>query len=134
MTKGAALQTFFNSFGIPAYPATAVPTYEDLVADGTIQDGESMFPYLTYSPVFDSWGNSVALTVNLWYRTEDEAPPNAKAQEMAEAIGGGKYILCDGGALLLSRGSPWCQSLTDSTDARIKRRYLNVTAEYLTLN
>lgn len=134
MTKAAALLSFFNSFGIPAYPDTAVPSYEDLVADGTIQEGESQFPYLTYTAVFDSWGNPVALTVNLWYRTEDEAPPNAKAQEIAVAIGSGKYIPCDDGAILLTRGSPWCQSLTDDTDVRIKRRYLNVTAEYLTLN
>lgn len=121
MTKGAALQAFFEGFSIPAYTPTSVPE-------------NAAFPYLTYTPVFDSWGNPVSLTVNLWYRTDSESTPSAKAQEIANAIGGGKYILCDGGALLLSRGSPWCQSLTDSTDARIKRRYLNVTAEYLTLN
>lgn len=121
MTKGAAMQTFFQGFGIPAYPSTSVPE-------------EAEFPYLTYTPVFDSWGNHVSLTVNLWYRTTSEAVPSAKAQEIAEALGSGKYIPCDGGAILLSRGSPWCQSLTDSTDASIKRRYLNVTAEYLTLN
>lgn len=134
MTKDEALYQFFNGFGLRGYPATAVPTYEDLVADGVIKDGESQFPYLTYTPVFDSWGNPVSLTVNLWYRTTSEAEPSAKAQELADALGGGKYITCDGGALLLHRGSPWCQSLTDNTDPRIKRRYINITAEYLTLN
>lgn len=121
MTKGAALQSFFEGFGIPAYPATSVPE-------------DAAFPYLTYTPVFDSWGNPLSLTVNLWYRTESEAVPNAKAQEIATALGGGKYIQCDGGALLLSRGAPWCQSMADSTDLQIKRRYINITAEYLTLN
>lgn len=121
MTKGAAMQSFFDGFGIPAYPSTSVP--EDAV-----------MPYLTYTPVFDSWGNQVSLTVNLWYRTESEATPSAKAQELADVLSGGKYIPCDGGAILLSRGSPWCQSLTDDTDPKIKRRYINITAEYLTLN
>lgn len=134
MTKDEALYQFFNSFGLRGYPSTAVPTYEELVEDGVIQDGESQFPYLTYTPVFDSWGNPVSLTVNLWYRTTSEAEPSAKAQELADALGGGKYIPCDGGAILLHRGSPWCQSLTDNTDPRIKRRYINITAEYLTLN
>lgn len=122
MTKGAALQSFFEGFGIPAYAYTAVP--EDAV-----------FPYLTYTPVFDSWGaGQVAITVNLWYRTTSEAVPSAKAQEIADAIGGGKYVACDGGAVLLARGSPWCQSMTDGTDANIKRRYININAEYITLN
>lgn len=121
MTKGSAMHNFFNSFGIPGYPSTSVP-----------EDAE--FPYLTYTPVFDSWGNQVSMTVNLWYRTESEGVPSAKAQEIADSIGGGKYLPCDGGALLLSRGTPWCQSLTDDTDVRIKRRYINITAEYLTLN
>lgn len=121
MTKGAALHSFFNSFGISGHPATSVPEDQEL-------------PYLTYTPVFDFWGASVSLTVNLWYRTTDDAVPNEKAQEIAKSIGGGKYLLCDGGAILLTRGSPWCQSLTDNTDASIKRRYINITAEYLTLN
>lgn len=120
MTKGAALQTFFDSFGIPAYPSTSVPE-------------DASFPYLTYTPVFDAWdGGTVALTVNLWYRTESEAVPSAKAQELSNALP--RYVPCDGGAVLLERGSPWCQSLTDSTDANIKRRYINMLASFLTLN
>lgn len=121
MTKGSAMHSFFSGFGIPAYASTSVPE-------------DSEFPYLTYTPVFDSWGNAVSLTVNLWYRTESEAVPSAKAQEISNALSGGKYIPCDGGALLLHRGVPWCQSLTDETDKKIKRRYINVTAEFLTLN
>lgn len=122
MTKDVALHAFFSGF-MPAYPSTAVP--EDVT-----------FPYLTYDAVFDSLeGGDVSLTVNLWYYTESEAIPNAKAQEISKAIGyGGTTISCDGGYIWLKRGSPWCQSLRDETDPDIKRRYLNITAEYLTLN
>lgn len=123
MTKAAVLYEFFNSFGMTAYAATSVP--EDVV-----------FPYLTYELVVDSWeGGEVALTVNLWFYTSSEAIPNAKAQQIADAIGtGGNVLPCDGGYIWIKRGSPWCQSLPDDTAADIKRRYLNVTVEYLTLN
>ncbi len=123
MTKAAALFQFFSGFGMPAYAATAVP--EDAV-----------FPYLTYELITSAWeGGETGLTVNLWFYTESEAVPNAKAEELSAAIGlGGKTLPCDGGYVWLKRGSPWCQSLSDETDAGIKRRYINVTAEYLTLN
>ena len=43
-------------------------------------------------------------------------------------------IPCDGGYIWLKRGSPFCQSLKYEDDNSIKRRYINLTAEYLTLN
>lgn len=123
MTKAAALYEFFSSFGLTAYAATSVP--EDVI-----------FPYLTYELVVDSFdGGEVATTVNLWFYTQSEAIPNAKAQEIADAIGsGGKLLPCDGGYIWVKRGKPWCQSLPDDTAPDIKRRYLNVTVEYLTKN
>lgn len=123
MTKAAALYQFFSGFGMPAYASTSVP--EDAV-----------LPYLTYELITSAWeGGEVGLTVNLWFYTTSEAVPNAKAQELSEAIGlGGKILRCDGGAIWLKRGSPWCQSLSDETSPNIKRRYINVTAEYLTEN
>lgn len=126
MTKDKVLYAFFSGFGIPAYPDTAV-----LNENG---EPDVVLPYLTYTPIFDAWGGEpVSLTVNLWYRTESEAIPNAKAQELSKAIGlGGKILPCDGGYIWLKRGSPWCQNLGDEADAAIKRRYINVTADYLT--
>lgn len=123
MTKGQALYQFFSGFGVTAYPSSSVPD-------------DAVFPWLTYDAIFDAWGGGeVGLTVNLWYRTGSEAEPNAKAEEISSAIGyGGKTIPCDGGYIWLKRGSPWCQALEDETDQDIKRRYLNITAEYLTLN
>lgn len=122
MTKEAALQAFFEQF-LPSYAASAVP-----------DDVE--FPYLTYELITGAWEEGeVGLTVNLWYYTTSEAAPNAKVREISQAIGmGGALVPCDDGAIWFKRGSPWAQSLTDSTDTLIKRRYLNVTAEYLTPN
>lgn len=122
MTKGAALQAFFSQF-MDAYAVSAVPE-------------DAAFPYLTYELITSAWdGGEVGLTVNLWFYTTNEAVPNAKAQELSDAIGyGGVTLPCDGGFIWLKRGSPWCQNLQDDTDKNIKRRYINVTAEYMTLN
>ena len=122
MTKGAALQSFFDGI-MTSYAASAVPDNATL-------------PYLTYDFITSAWdGGEVGLTVNLWFYTTSEAVPNAKAQELSDAIGyGGVTLPCDGGFIWLKRGSPWCQNLQDDTDKNIKRRYINVTAEYMTLN
>lgn len=123
MTKGAALHQFFSGFGMDAYAASSVP--EDAV-----------FPYLTYDLITDNFdGGEVGITVNLWFYTESEAIPNAKAQDISAALGmGGRLIECTGGYIWLKRGSPFSQSLKDDTAPNIKRRYLNISAEYLTMN
>ena len=122
MTKGAALQSFFDGI-MTSYAASAVPD------DATL-------PYLTYELITNAWdGGEVGLTVNMWFRTTSEKEPNAAADKLSKAIGfGGVLLHCDDGVIWLKRGSPWAQSLADETDKTIKRRYINVTAEYLTLN
>ena len=122
MTKGAAIYQFFNRF-MPFYPATSVP--DDVV-----------FPYGTYELATSAFlDGEISMTVNLWFYTESEAIPNAKAQEISDAIGqGGVTLRCDGGRIWIKRGSPFSQSLRDDTAPGIKRRYLTVTAEYFTQN
>lgn len=122
MTKSEALQAWFSQF-LPAYPDSSVP--EDAV-----------FPWLTYDLSAGAWGDGdISLTVNIWYYTTQEAVPDAKAQQIMDAIGRGcTFIECDGGAILLKQGVPAWQRVKDESDKNIKRRYLNVTAEYLTAN
>lgn len=153
MTKAASLHKFFNA----AIPVTlqelsiSKEAFDKLSKDerdaiwngghmrfyaSTSVPDDVIFPYGTYELITSTWdGGEVGLTVNLWFHTTSEAVPNAKAEELSAAIGiGGKIIPCDGGYIWLKRGSPWCQSLTDDTDQNIKRRHINVTAEYMTLN
>lgn len=122
MTIDQTLHQFFNSFGIVGHRNTSVP--DDVI-----------FPYLTYDmPVSSFEDDPVSITANLYYYTDSEAIPDAKAEEVRQRIGmGGITLPCDGGYIWLKLGSPWCQSLVDDTDATIKRRYMNITAEYLTL-
>lgn len=123
MTAEAALYAFFNGFGIPAYAATAVPDNRP-------------FPYITYNLVVGDWeGGESMLTADVWYRTESESLPNAKVREISAAIGmSGVTLPCDGGMLWLKRGTPWAQAVNVSeTDENVKRRYLNIDIEYLTI-
>lgn len=130
MTKDKALHAWFNAAirlengkQLPFYTTASVP--EDVV-----------FPWGTYELMTSAWGDGeVGITVNLWFYTTSEAVPNNAAAAFSRAIGmGGVLIPCDEGCIWLKRGSPWCQSLRDETDSNIKRRYINVTAEYLTMN
>ena len=120
MTKAAAIHQFWNGFGLAAYEENSVPV-------GTA------FPYITYQLAADSFNREILLTASIWYRSESWAGINAKTEEISQKISrGGKIIPCDGGAIWLKRGQPFAQSMGDESDDLIKRKYLNITAEYLT--
>ena len=124
MTPEAAVYTFLSSFGIPAYAASSVPD-------------QATFPYLTYDLVLGEWGQpEVNMPVNVWYRTDSEALPNAKVREISQAIGmGGVTLPCDGGMLWVKKGSPWAQAVTvEGEDEKVKRRYININIEFLTID
>lgn len=123
MTKTAMLYKFVSSFGLEAYQEHSVPD-------------EAIFPYLTYSVSTDSFsGNEVPITISLWYRTTSWLAINAKAEEISTAIGyGGAIVSCDGGKMWIKRGQPFAISMGDNTDDLIKRKLINVSVDYLTLN
>ena len=123
MTKEAALYNFWSMFGLPAYEENSVPSGED----------GAEFPYITYQVVTDSFGNDVALTGSVWYRSTSWKGANAKAQEISNVLSrGGVTLDCDGGIIWLRRGVPFAQSMGDDSDDLIKRKYLNITAEFIT--
>ena len=142
MTKQAALHSFLNSAititpridteadetlnFLPFYPVGNVPDY----ARENFTKGWS---YGTYTPIFDSFGGSpVSITINIWAYTSLEKPLNDAANALSQAVGyGGKAVPCDGGFIWFRRGSPFVQNLIEDDD-NIKRRYINLTAEYMT--
>lgn len=125
MTKEAALYNFWSSFGVETYEENTVLTGEDAPA----------FPYLTYSVSTGSVGEEIALSASLWYRSSSWVGVNEKAREISEFIGlGGTVINCDDGAIWIKRGTPFAQSMGDESDSLIRRKYLNITAEFLTAN
>lgn len=123
MTPEAAFYKFMSGFGIPAYAATSTPS-------------DAEFPYITYDLILGDWDQGeVNVPVNVWYRTESEAAPNAKVREIREKVkGGGITIECDGGFLWFKQGSPWAQAVrVEGEDEKIKRRYVNINVEYIVI-
>ena len=117
MTSAAALDKFFNEI-MTAYPSTAVPS-------------DATYPYMTYENASDYFDNSLSITVQMFFRTESEAIPNAKAEELKKATGrGGTYIEYTGGAIFVAPGSPFCMAMCDE-DNSYKRRIFNLEIEYM---
>jgi len=119
-TKAAAMQAFFERF-LPAYEETTVP------------QGAAL-PYLTYALVTDSFhadgSGDTSISVSLWYSGTTWKPCNAMADKMSEALGfDGLVIPAADGYVWLKRGN-----MSDPDDDQIRRKIINVTAEYLTKN
>lgn len=122
MTPEAAIYQFMNGFGIPAYASTSTPS-------------DAEFPYITYDLVLGKWmGGEVNMPVNVWYRTESEAIPNAMVRSISRAVSlGGVQIPCDGGTIWIKKGQPWAQAVrVEGEDEKIKRRYINLNLEFNT--
>lgn len=118
MTSASAIYSFLSGFGIPVYAATSVPD-------------DAGHPYMTYVLATSSFGSDpVDIEVDLWYRGDTEAEANAKAVELSKALP--KVIACDGGGIVLQRGSTFCQSMSDPDDDKIKRRYIMLSADFIT--
>lgn len=121
MTPEAAIFSLLGELGVPAYAATSVP-----------DDAE--YPYTTVEMAVGSFRDGeVSLPVGLWYYGDSESEPNAGARALAAVVGpGGRVLPCDGGAVWVKRGTPFSQSMGDAADDKIKRRYVNLTAEFIT--
>lgn len=123
MTKAAVIHSFWSSFGLPAFEENAVPT----------GDNAPTFPYITYQLVTDGFLHEVAMSASVWYRSTSWVDANAKAEEISREIGyGGKVLPCDGGRVWIKRGHPFAQSMGDENDNLIKRKYINISANFFT--
>jgi hypothetical protein len=120
MDKAQALQTFWESFGIPAYEQTTVPE-------------TATMPYITYSVSTDSLDNVVNMSASLWYHSTSWKDISEKTEQIARYIVGMNppSIKFDGGRLYIAKGNPFAQRMADPNDDMIRRMYLNIQAEYL---
>ena len=120
MTKEAALYSFWSGFGIPAYEENTVPA-------------NANFPYITYQVIVGSFGNGIMLTASVYYRSESWNEINQKTREIQQAMkGNGGSLHCDGGGIRLLPEQQFSQNMGDESDSLIRRKYLNITVEYLT--
>lgn len=120
MDKAQALQTFWESFGIPAYEQTTVPE-------------TAKMPYITYSVSTDSLDNVVNMSASVWYHSTSWKDISEKTEQIARYIVGMNppSIKFDGGRLYIAKGNPFAQRMADPNDDMIRRMYLNIQAEYL---
>lgn len=126
MDNFAALQSFWESFNVDAYDEETYFTKGDVPA----------FPHLTYESVSGTWTSTKMLSAYLWDRSPSWAWLKQKAEEIKKAIGSGRIIQVDDGALWLRipELTPFAQSIpSDSEDDQTKRILLYVEVEFLTV-
>lgn len=122
MDKAQALHEFWSSFDLTA------------IDENSAYDESNELPsnYITYEVQTANFGDSVALTASLWYRSTSWADITQKADEIAEYIGwGGKVIPVDYGYIWIKLGSPFAQRMADEQDS-LRRILMNISVDYLT--
>lgn len=123
MTKEAAIFQFWGQF-LPAYEENTVPTGEDA----------PKFPYITYQVVTDNFDSEVPMTASVWDESMSWSDINNIVSDISETIGDGLFVNCDGGKIWIKKGTPFAQNMGDESNDLIRRKYLNITAEFLTIN
>lgn len=123
MTKEAAIFQFWGQF-LPAYEENIVPTGKDA----------PKFPYITYQVVIDNFDSEVPMTASVWDESTSWSNINRIVNNISETIGDGLFIKCDGGKIWIKKGTPFAQNMGDESNDLIRRKYLNITAEFLTIN
>lgn len=121
MTKGQAIQKFWESFDLTAYDETTVPD-------------NAKYPYITYSVQTDSIGNTVMTNASLWYRSYSWKEISEKAEEIAKKIVTmyPSTIDIDDGRIYITKGVPFAQRMREESDDAVRRVILNVNFEFLT--
>lgn len=117
MDKAQALYNFWASFQLPAYDENRVPE-------------DASMPYITYETGTDTFGNEIALTASLFYKSTSWSKITRKAFEVSKRIGmGGLVIATEEGALWIKRGTPFTQRMSGDNDS-IRRIVINITVEF----
>lgn len=120
MDKAQAIHSFWSGFGLIAYDENSVP--DDAIA-----------PYITYSVSTDSFDNRISLYGSLWYKSTSWVEISKKAEEIAETIEETNPIKIEGGYFWIMKGTPFAQRMADPSSDLIRRIYINIDAEFLTV-
>ena len=126
MTREQAIFNFWNSFNIPAFEETSVPTGENAPT----------YPYITYRLVIDNFGSQVQTSASVYDRDKDNYSALfqvlQKTAEIRRKISrGGIMLAFDSGVVWLKPNTPFSQIMGDSEDNAVRRAYLNMTAEFI---
>ena len=120
MTNTArALYQFFSGFGIPAYAEYA-------------PDDDAQLPYITYQVIEPDWDDGGTFYARVWYRSRNFVAINAKVDEIKAAVGEGVSIRTPGGAVYLTKGTPFIQFQPLEGDDSLRVAYLNFNIHAIT--
>ena len=126
MDKAQALHTFWSSFDIPAIDEQSA--YDE----GVLEQLNITYPYITYEAATDSFDNTIMLSADIWYNDTSWSDISYKALAIESEIGmGGKLIPYDGGAIWITRSTPFAQRMASDTTNDIRRIHININAEFL---
>lgn len=118
MNKAQAIQTFWESFGVPAYEESTVPD-------------NAVMPYITYSMVEDSIDHPIPMTGSVWDKTYSWTRVSQIVDNISNELIQVKSIPLDVGFVYITRGTAFAQRMVDEDDT-IRRIYINLMVEYLT--
>lgn len=117
MDKWTAINTFWNSFSIPAYDAYTVPD-------------TAQMPYITYEASIDEFGQTLSHTASLWYYSSSWSEISQKAAEIEAYIGGGAGVRYDDGRMWVTKGYPFAQRMEEPSSDLVRRIVINVDVEF----
>ena len=121
--KWKAQQTFWESFGLPAYDENTVPD-------------NAVMPYITYEAVGGRIDESTTVSASLWYRSSKWLEISRKADQIAQAIAEAQVpaikILNGYMRVRLPDVALFAQRMEDPSDKQIRRILMTVEMEFLT--
>lgn len=122
MTKAQALYSFWSRFGWLAVD-------EQAMYDTTFDPPDR---YISYESAEDSFDAPVLIGADLWHRSMSWKDISDKAEEISNEIGrGGIFVPYDGGAIWITRGSPFSSHMSAETSNDVRRIHITINAEYL---
>jgi hypothetical protein len=120
MTNTAkALYQFFSGFGLPAYVEYSIPD-------------DAPLPYISYQLIEPDWDDGGTFYARVWYRSTSYTAINAKVDEIRAAIGECVSIPTSGGAVYLTKGTPFVQYMPMEGDDTLKVAYINFNIHAIT--
>lgn len=123
MDKWQGLQSFWESFGIPAYDENSVPDNAEM-------------PYITYQAATGAFEASVPLSASVWYYGTRWDGVSRKVEEISKRLNTWTLVrLDDKQSILLAKSntSQFAQRMNDEDETGlVKRIYLTLSAEYFT--
>jgi len=116
--KWQAQQTYWSSFGLPAYDENTVPD-------------DATMPYITYEALSGSLDGQMTVSASLWYRGNRWDQISQKAEQIQRQ--GNRQIKIDGGYMKARvPASSFANRMDEPSDKTVRRMQMSIEIEFLT--